>query len=80
VRNWEFLRSDVTITPGLGGEINPLRLLKRRTSLVVDDMLTSPVAAKVPPDMKAGGGRPAQPPPTTFEEPDANSLLDSFGF
>ncbi|KAJ9149269.1 Regulator of V-ATPase in vacuolar membrane protein 1 [Pleurostoma richardsiae] len=80
VRNWEFLRSDVTITPGLGGEINPLRLLKRRTSLVVDDMPTSPVAAKVPPDMKAGGGRPAQPPPTTFEEPDANSLLDSFGF
>ncbi len=71
----------------MGGEIDPLRLLKRRGSLVVADLpVLSPTAAAhqqghVPAEMKSGGMMPKQQPPATvFEEPDANSLLDSFGF
>lgn len=78
VRNWEFLRSGVGMVPGLGGEIDPLKLLRRRSSLVVADLPMSPVSAKMPTDMKPGGHQ--QPPPTVFEEPEASSLLDSFGF
>jgi hypothetical protein len=80
VRNWEFLKPTATITPGLGGEIDPLKLLKRRPSLVVADLPVSPVAQQIPADMKSGGHKQPQQPPTVFEEPDANSLLDSFGF
>ncbi|KAM7206227.1 RAVE protein 1 C terminal domain containing protein [Rhypophila sp. PSN 637] len=101
VRNWEFLKPTANISTGFGGEINPMKLLKRRGSLVVADLpLTSPglgspaaVAAAqmlMPSEMKtggvgvgAGGGAGPggkKPPPTVFEEPDANSLLDSFGF
>ncbi|KAK0674413.1 putative regulator of V-ATPase in vacuolar membrane protein [Cercophora samala] len=107
VRNWEFFRPAAQAMTGLGGEINPLRLLKRRGSLVVADipMLGGPlsplatprsqgqgqVGGGVPGEMKTGGvggGGVAggmgtvkgKPPPTVFEEPDANSLLDSFGF
>lgn len=117
VRNWEFLKPApiASSTGELGGEINPLTLLKRRSSLVVADLpvlsthsaVSSPVLEKamsamslqqqqVPAEMKpghgfghgGGGGTPStphtnmkpKPPPTVFEEPDANSLLDSFGF
>ena len=83
VRNWEFLRPATSISPGLGGEIDPLKLLKRRSSLVVADLdlPVSPTRTKVPVDMRTGGGgHHAQQPPTVFEEPDSNSLLDSFGF
>ncbi|KAJ4390451.1 regulator of (H+)-ATPase in vacuolar membrane [Neurospora sp. IMI 360204] len=95
VRNWEFLKPAPTAPAELGGEINPLALLKRRSSLVVADMpvpshVSSPVVEKamslqVPAEMKSGHGTPStphkpKPPPTVFEEPDANSLLDSFGF
>lgn len=106
VRNWEFLKPSSSIAVGFGGEIDPLKLLKRRSSLVVADLpLTSPglgaspaaVAAAqmmMPAEMKSGGvgaggglaggggagGQKPKPPPTVFEEPDANSLLDSFGF
>lgn len=98
VRNWEFFQpAGVSgVAAGLGGEIDPLRLLKRRGSLVVAD-LPSPVVVPhlqqqqlqqqqqqqqhVPAEMKSGGLLPKQQaPPTVFEEPDANSLLDSFGF
>ncbi|KAK3315252.1 RAVE protein 1 C terminal-domain-containing protein [Apodospora peruviana] len=94
VRNWEFLKPRANIPTGLGGEINPLKLLNRRSSLVVADLpllsrgIVLPAAAAaaqmmMPPEMKSGGGgtgqQPKQP-PTVFEEPDANSLLDSFGF
>lgn len=79
VRNWEFLQPTANVPRGLGGEIDPLRLLKRRSSLVVADLPVSPVATKVPTDMRTGGHHPQQP-PTVFEEPDSNSLLDSFGF
>ncbi|KAK4119990.1 hypothetical protein N657DRAFT_666376 [Parathielavia appendiculata] len=93
VRNWEFFQpAGVTgIAAGLGGEIDPLRLLKRRGSLVVADMpVLSPSTVShqqqpqqhVPAEMKSGGHlpKPPQAPPTVFEEPDASSLLDNFGF
>jgi hypothetical protein len=63
--------------------MDTLKLLRRRSSLVVADLPMhpispiSPVSAKVPLEMKSGGH---QQTPTVFEEPDANSLLDSFGF
>ena len=86
VRNWEFFQPAATVPSGLGGEIiNPLRLLKRRESLVVADLPVPPVtpAAGVPAEMKTGGAKQQQQqqaPPTVFEEPDMNSLLDNFGF
>ncbi|KAI1825066.1 RAVE protein 1 C terminal-domain-containing protein [Xylaria intraflava] len=74
VRNWEFLRLPVQ-TPGFGGDIvDPRKLLRRRSSLVVQDL---PIA---PPDLRTGGRAPAAAAAPVFEEPDANSLLDSFGF
>ena len=79
VRNWEFLQPSSSLIPGLGGEINPLGLLKRRSSLVVADLPMLPVTAQTPAEIKSGGPR-QQAPPTVFEEPDVNSLLDSFGF
>lgn len=74
VRNWEFPTSRIGLTPGLGGEVNPLKLLRRRSSLVVADLPLSGLHADV---RSAGSGNP---PPTMFEEPEASSLLDSFGF
>lgn len=74
VRNWEFQHP----TPnGLGGGVNPLKLLRRRSSLVVDDLPPNGLQRGLQQD-KAGPRVNA--PPTTFEEPDAGSLLDSFGF
>merc|ERR1712000_380093 len=73
VRNWEFQLPSPT---GLGGESNPLKLLRRRSSLVVDDLPVSGLQRSMPRD----GPKKPMAPPTTFEEPDAGSLLDSFGF
>jgi hypothetical protein len=42
-------------------------------------MPVSPVTQQMPSDLKYKGQHQQQP-PTVFEEPDANSLLDSFGF
>ncbi|KAI6751274.1 hypothetical protein HG530_014188 [Fusarium avenaceum] len=74
VRNWEFQQSPGAT--GLGGEVNPLKLLRRRSSLVVVD-LPSPSLRF---DSHRENKKTVKPPPTTFEEPDAGSLLDSFGF
>ena len=93
VRNWEFLRAPPPPMKRLSRTStvvsDPRQLLRRRSSLVVDDIpqLTSPRATGVPPspefkdDMfgKATAGA-KKPPPTVFEEPAASSLLDSFGF
>ncbi|KAI0423738.1 WD repeat domain-containing protein [Xylaria sp. FL1042] len=74
VRNWEFLRLPTPAQKGFGGDIvDPTKLLRRRSSLIVQDI---PLTPTVPGDMKTGG----KPPATVFQEPDANSLLDSFGF
>lgn len=60
---------------GFAGDRNPLTLLRRRSSLIVNDLSSAEVklmgASKTP-------ARAAVP--TTFDEPDASSLLDSFGF
>ena len=74
VRNWEFLRRpQETFTNGTHPP-DPRNMLRRRSSLVVDDMPSprSPTEEKMKPM-----GKPA---PTVFEEPSTNSLLDSFGF
>lgn len=76
VRNWEFLR-DVKEQPGLGGDIDPRKLLRRRSSLVVADM---PLMAVEGNSGFGGMGDKEKAAPTVFEEPDAGSLLDSFGF
>ncbi|KAI1095223.1 regulator of V-ATPase in vacuolar membrane protein [Rostrohypoxylon terebratum] len=78
VRNWEFLRQPPSTEPSFGGDIDPRKLLRRRSSLVVQDMPMSPLVLG---EMKTGtGSHGVKPPPSVFEEPDANSLLDSFGF
>ncbi|KAM0276918.1 hypothetical protein ACHAQH_006249 [Verticillium albo-atrum] len=81
VRNWEFPQPAANAGSGLGGEANPLKLLRRRSSLVVDDMPFSSLRNEVraAETGKTPSGRP-QAPPTMFEEPDSSSLLDSFGF
>lgn len=70
VRNWEFQQ---TAAPGIGGEVNPLKLLRRRSSLVVNDLPFMQLQTSLSSVKKATAA------PTTFEEPDAGSLLDSFG-
>ncbi|KAH0431702.1 WD repeat protein [Colletotrichum camelliae] len=76
VRNWEFLKPAISTLNGLGGEINPLKLLRRHSSLVVADlpMLTLNV------EMRSSVNGSKDSAPTVFQEPDSSSLLDSFGF
>ncbi len=84
---------------------DPRRLLRRRSSLVVDDLTVdfkrhsltdepSIVEDEETERFHLNGEKPTRkdkknrgeekekkkPPPTMFHEPDANSLLDSFGF
>lgn len=75
MRNWEFQQPS---SAGIGGEVNPLKLLRRRSSLVVNDLPLVQLQTGVP-GLKEGRVRKEAPAPTTFEEPDAGSLLDSFG-
>ncbi|XWX00980.1 hypothetical protein V2A60_009005 [Cordyceps javanica] len=75
VRNWEFQQSS---SPGIGGEVNPLKLLRRRSSLVVNDLPPVQLQTGLS-DPKERGANEEAPAPTTFEEPDVGSLLDSFG-
>jgi len=74
VRNWEFLKQPKDETANGARPSDPRKMLRRRSSLVVDDMPSprSPTEHKT----KTAG----KPTPTVFEEPDTNSLLDSFGF
>lgn len=74
VRNWEFLLPVPTISKQLGGETDPRKLLRRRSSLVVADL---PIAMSLL-DLKPKGTA-HQPQPSVFEEPESSSLLDSFG-
>ncbi|ERF76244.1 hypothetical protein EPUS_04321 [Endocarpon pusillum Z07020] len=92
VRNWEFLRAAPTpvkrLSMASSRTNDPRQLLRRRSSLVVDDLpqLTSPRSTVPPsPEIKEDTFGKAttgakKPPPTVFEEPDASSLLDNFGF
>ncbi|KAI9875830.1 MAG: regulator of (H+)-ATPase in vacuolar membrane [Pleopsidium flavum] len=74
VRNWEFLQQPLKTKELDTSPPDPRKMLRRRSSLVVADL----PGPKLPNEMKPGvmGDRP----PRVFEEPDANSLLDSFGF
>jgi hypothetical protein len=87
VSHWEFLRAELPLvkrrTPvRLDGEaVDYRKFLRRRSSLVVADLPISPnlssrdLQSSFIPEQKKSSS-----PPTTFEEPDANSLLDNFGF
>lgn len=95
VRHWEFLSGPPTIphpptkpSPILHHDANGIdysKMLRRRSSLVVADMPIKPSfpqgleSEAVDTDEEPQKPKP-KPPPTTFHEPDANSLLDSFGF
>lgn len=74
VRNWEFLLSGIRLK-GLEEEANARSMLRRRSSLVIQDLPVEkhPVAPSSPTQKKKA-------PPTVFVEPEASSLLDSFGF
>ncbi|KAL4914049.1 RAVE protein 1 C terminal-domain-containing protein [Aspergillus aurantiobrunneus] len=85
IRHWEFLKElpsaqltkDSTINL-VDGAVDYRKMLRRRSSLVVADIPAKPnlgMEPKSPVESKK-----PQPPPTMFHEPDANSLLDSFGF
>ena len=73
IRNWEFLQQPKEPITNGNHPPDPRKMLRRRSSLVVDDMPSpkSPTEQNVKPKGK--------PPPTVFEEPNTNSLLDSFG-
>ena len=81
VRNWEFIKQQPKAAANGTTEEpppDPRKMLRRRSSLVVDDLPSSPKSPTTGRDkVKSPGGKPA---PTVFEEPDSNSLLDSFGF
>ncbi|MCJ1398065.1 regulator of (H+)-ATPase in vacuolar membrane [Xylographa trunciseda] len=75
VRNWEFLAQPKDTLQPLNQIPDPRKMLRRRSSLVVDD-LPSP---KFPAEQRMGNAK-GLPTQTAWKEPDANSLLDSFGF
>lgn len=86
VRHWEFLGGPPSpkSVQDLSHDIQEngvdyRKMLRRRSSLVVADM---PVKQAIPqePTVPQKPQPKPQPPPSTFHEPDANSLLDSFGF
>ncbi|RAL17097.1 WD repeat protein [Aspergillus homomorphus CBS 101889] len=86
VRHWEFLGGLPTPKPKKDislalqqEEPDYRKLLRRRSSLVVADL---PVKERLLPEPQTpvASQKTPKPPPTMFHEPDANSLLDSFGF
>ncbi len=76
VRNWEFLLSGTS--HNALDEANPKSLLRRRSSLVIQDLPVNGFATASQPSMHKGKEKKA--PPTQFVEPESSSLLDSFGF
>ncbi|OKL63732.1 hypothetical protein UA08_00907 [Talaromyces atroroseus] len=94
VAHWEFLRTPPrrgsTSAFTSTAETDIRKLLRRRSSLVIADLpvrqLPPEMAVSAPRDENGSSpGTANKPPkprpkPTTFEEPDTNSLLDSFGF
>lgn len=93
VRNWEFLRPPpperVTRLSMNGAAADPRKMLRRRSSLVVNDTVPPPnpglgLLAGWSGEQQIGSTAAAKaapkPPPTVFEEPATSSLLDNFGF
>ena len=94
-RNWEFLLPSPPPAKRLSVASavpdDPRKFLRRRSSLVVDDVHHALASSRVAQSTDAKAGDDASKtykategankhPPTVFEEPDASSLLDSFGF
>jgi len=79
VRRWNFLETQPV--PELRDDrVDYRKLLRRRSSLVVDDMpVPESKMIEDAKEMHQEESKP-KPPPTMFHEPDTNSLLDSFGF
>ena len=77
VRNWEFLHPRPTSVTE-SNDVHPLQMLRRRSSLVIADLPVSRITDQLPAGLNVRGGPKMAP--SVFEEPDANSLLDSFGF
>ena len=87
VRHWEFLggipsqKSVKDLSQGIQENgVDYRKMLRRRSSLVVADMPLKQVLSQEPRSPTVSQKPQPQPPPSTFHEPDANSLLDSFGF
>jgi hypothetical protein len=87
VSHWEFLRAELPsvkkkLPARLDAEsVDYRKFLRRRSSLVVADMPLEPSPSVR--DIRSPTSsqqKRSNPPPATFQEPDANSLLDSFGF
>jgi hypothetical protein len=70
VRNWEFLLSGFSLQ-SFDEETDPRSMLRRRSSLVIADLL---------PSIHSIGKPHNKGPATVFVEPETSSLLDSFGF
>ena len=70
VRNWEFLLSGFSLR-SFDEETDPRSMLRRRSSLVIADLL---------PSIHSIGKPHNKGPATVFVEPETSSLLDSFGF
>jgi hypothetical protein len=96
VRHWEFLgglptQGSMKASTSLEMHENGVdyrKLLRRRSSLVVADLPVRLADTTQKPaisetsveDPKKPEKPKPKPPPTMFHEPDANSLLDNFGF
>ena len=84
LRNWEFRLGGLLIK-ALREEKTARSMVRRRSSLVVEDL---PEQLREMRERKEGEGRRSRSPeekkkkkkPTQFVEPEASSLLDSFGF
>jgi hypothetical protein len=87
----DALKPDTSLEMDENG-VDYRKMLRRRSSLVVADMpvrradiLQESAVSEITPgetpkkEEQKPKSKP-KPPPTTFHEPDANSLLDSFGF
>jgi hypothetical protein len=95
VRHWEFLgglpmqdsmHKHTSLEMNENG-VDYRKLLRRRSSLVVADLPVRLADSRAPAgvekskdESKKDEKTKPKPPPTMFHEPDANSLLDSFGF
>ena len=83
LRNWEFLLPKPAPALQNGSPekkmADPRKLLRRRSSLVIDDVTLAATEAREVHvhDEKSTG---TKAPPTIFEEPSVSSLLDNFGF
>lgn len=79
VREWEFLNplpAPTKSTSFMDEALDPHKMLRRRSSLVVADLPSFDGLHEQ--QKKAEGVKPSAQP--SFQEPDANSFLDSFGF